>query len=624
MPYDHTKDVVEFALLETLAYLRAIHWSHWTAHWQVSGDYGDHLLFEKLYQNVQEEIDSLAEKCVSFFGVSSVNEKDQAKKMMAILGWVEEEDVLKRAMTFEDKFIGYLVATWELVNGANKMTMGLDSLLQSISETHENHLYLLRQRTKTNKLASKVASAYIGTSIVSRVADQYLKQAGILDKLKDMFFTNKDTGNKVKFNSLPKDQRDEIKKKYEEDKEKDKNMPYPTDNFSKILSQVIYDNHRKYKTLRNEDKVQYDNLSEVSDAHLADAVFHAYLRSSDRMENMQDYLTRTLETQKKKNLSDEDYRILGFELLKMDEMVRFEIRHYKEKWVPTVKELTKRNKKQGERLQAHLDGEIADMKSVVSEKYRKEKYDEKTLKSYEERLEEEKVRQKKIEDDYKEIERKEKERKKKKEEERKKEKEKEKNTKKDTKKKSSLRSSLIRVAYENPSLRKDLLPLVRTKVAKSPRKKWENPNNGRSKVVFTEAILDNPKKLLDWWETNVGELLSDTSKTAHHMTIEYGGNNPGVPLERVEQLGVGSPVRLEIIGYAQSDRVQAVLVKPQGVSSTNRYPHITVAVGNGGNPSESNDLLARGYERVKGETLTAKIGYFGKGKHLTHIDWESE
>jgi DNA-binding ferritin-like protein len=330
MEYDHTKDVVQFALLETLAFLRAIHWSHWTAHWQVNY-YGDHLLFEELYNNTQKEIDSLGEKCVSFFGTSSVNDKDQAKKMIEILSWIEEEDYLKRAVAFEDKFIGYLVATWELVNGANKMTMGLDSLLQSISETHEKHLYLLRQRTKTNKVGSTM-----NDRIAKRVADRFLK------------------------------------------------------------------------------------------------------------------------------------------------------------------------------------------------------------------------------------------------------------------------------------------------VAKSPRKKWENPNNGRSKVVFTEAILDNPKKLLSWWENNVGELLSDTSKTAHHMTIEYGGNNPGIPLERVEQLGVGSPVRLEIIGYAQNDRVQAVLVKPQGVSSTNRYPHITVAVGNGGNPSESNDLLARGYERVKGETLTAKIGYFGRGKHLTQIDWENE
>ena len=98
--------------------------------------------------------------------------------------------------------------------------------------------------------------------------------------------------------------------------------------------------------------------------------------------------------------------------------------------------------------------------------------------------------------------------------------------------------------------------LMRTKVAKSPRKKWENPNNGRSKVVYVEAILDNPKQLLKWWEKNVKDYMGagdpvpllDT-KVAHHMTIAYGGNNPGIPLAEVEQLGVGGKVQLEVIGY---------------------------------------------------------------------------
>tara|TARA_B110000503_G_C6895979_1_gene308758 strand:- start:47 stop:655 length:609 start_codon:yes stop_codon:yes gene_type:complete len=198
-------------------------------------------------------------------------------------------------------------------------------------------------------------------------------------------------------------------------------------------------------------------------------------------------------------------------------------------------------------------------------------------------------------------------------------------------KKSYLRSSLIRLAYENPSLRWDILPLLRNKVATSPRKKWENPSNGRSKVVYTEAVLDSPQQLLKWWEKNVkgsdGEPvpLLDTT-VAHHMTIEYGGNNPGIPLSEIEQIGVGGRVQLEVIGYNYSDRVQAVLVKPKGVSSSNRYPHITVAVGNGGKPQDSNALMERGTRKdvPSKATLSATIGYFGRGKHHTQIDWENE
>jgi DNA-binding ferritin-like protein len=51
-------------LLQLLAILRALQWSHQTAHWKVRGEpfYGDHLLFQKLYEAVGEEIDTLAEK----------------------------------------------------------------------------------------------------------------------------------------------------------------------------------------------------------------------------------------------------------------------------------------------------------------------------------------------------------------------------------------------------------------------------------------------------------------------------------------------------------------------------------------------------------------------------------
>ena len=45
-------------LLQLLAILRALHWSHWTLHWKVKGDpfYGDHLMYQRLYEAVVEEI----------------------------------------------------------------------------------------------------------------------------------------------------------------------------------------------------------------------------------------------------------------------------------------------------------------------------------------------------------------------------------------------------------------------------------------------------------------------------------------------------------------------------------------------------------------------------------------
>ena len=61
-------------LTQLLGILRAIHWSHWTSHWQARGNpsYSDHLLFERLYKNLEEEIDTLAEKIVSYYGAEAV------------------------------------------------------------------------------------------------------------------------------------------------------------------------------------------------------------------------------------------------------------------------------------------------------------------------------------------------------------------------------------------------------------------------------------------------------------------------------------------------------------------------------------------------------------------------
>lgn len=162
MGYDHKKEVVQFASLELLAFLRALHWFHWTAHWQVTGSYGNHLLFEKMYSQTQEEIDQLAEKCVAYFGVSCVNEHDQAKKMSEILKWVDDsDDPLQKAIDLEERFQGYILATHEMIMGARMMTIGFDNLVQGIADTHEQHLYWLRQATKQHKMGSRVASAYL-------------------------------------------------------------------------------------------------------------------------------------------------------------------------------------------------------------------------------------------------------------------------------------------------------------------------------------------------------------------------------------------------------------------------------------------------------------------------------
>ena len=135
-----------------LAFLRAVHWSHWTAHWQAKGDpaYADHLLMERLYNAVEEEVDTLAEKIVGEFGSDAVDAVDQAKFMMESLLSFSERDPIKRSLRVEEMTQGILKSVYNLLSNTNEMSLGLDDYIMSTANAHETNLYLLRQRTSQN------------------------------------------------------------------------------------------------------------------------------------------------------------------------------------------------------------------------------------------------------------------------------------------------------------------------------------------------------------------------------------------------------------------------------------------------------------------------------------------
>jgi DNA-binding ferritin-like protein len=135
-----------------LAFLRGVHWSHWTAHWEVKGQpsYGDHLLMERLYNSVEEEIDTLAEKIVGEFGSEAVNQVDQAKYMLQSLMSFSEKDPIKRSLLVEEMAQEFLKSIYNLLDSMNSMSLGLDDFIMSIANSHETNLYLLRQRNNSN------------------------------------------------------------------------------------------------------------------------------------------------------------------------------------------------------------------------------------------------------------------------------------------------------------------------------------------------------------------------------------------------------------------------------------------------------------------------------------------
>lgn len=138
-------------LLQLLAILRAMHWAHWTAHWKMKGVpfYGDHLLFQRIYEALEGEVDSLAEKIVGTYGDSAISDLpiiSDAHRFIAEHTEKYGDNLYARALGMEEHLQTAIKATYDVLKARGELTLGMDDFLMALANTHETHLYLLRQR----------------------------------------------------------------------------------------------------------------------------------------------------------------------------------------------------------------------------------------------------------------------------------------------------------------------------------------------------------------------------------------------------------------------------------------------------------------------------------------------
>lgn len=79
------------------------------------------------------------------------------------------------------------------------------------------------------------------------------------------------------------------------------------------------------------------------------------------------------------------------------------------------------------------------------------------------------------------------------------------------------------------------------------------------------------------------------------------------PFPGMEKL-LAKPVQMKVIGYAEDDKGQAVVVDlPEGLMQDERIPHVTLSHQRDVGPAYSNKLLAKGFDRVRGPTIKGRV-----------------
>jgi DNA-binding ferritin-like protein len=139
-------------LFNLLSILHSAEQHYELAHWKVCGDsfYGDHLLFERLYDNISDETDALAERLVGLCGHEVLHESRHLRVMYKFMDkWKSVSDCpFRRSLYIERSLVKFIEGLHRKMDQSGDLTLGLEDLLAGLASQHETHLYLIQQRLK--------------------------------------------------------------------------------------------------------------------------------------------------------------------------------------------------------------------------------------------------------------------------------------------------------------------------------------------------------------------------------------------------------------------------------------------------------------------------------------------
>jgi DNA-binding ferritin-like protein len=135
-----------------IASLKGMALVHQHSHWTTRGIafYGDHLLFERLYNSALKDLDLAAEKMIGLFGDSVLDYDLQTELLHKVLLKYSrlEGSPLEMSLTVEKDFLKFSMEAYHSFEEDGKLTLGLDDAIMAIASQREESVYLLQQALK--------------------------------------------------------------------------------------------------------------------------------------------------------------------------------------------------------------------------------------------------------------------------------------------------------------------------------------------------------------------------------------------------------------------------------------------------------------------------------------------
>lgn len=135
-----------------IASLKVMALLHQNSHWLTRGIsfYGDHLLFERLYNSALKDVDLAAEKFVGLFGDTVLDYDLQTDLLNRVLLKYNkfEGSPAEMSLAIEKDFLKLNEQAYAYFEEEGLLTLGLTDMISAISSQREESVYLLQQALK--------------------------------------------------------------------------------------------------------------------------------------------------------------------------------------------------------------------------------------------------------------------------------------------------------------------------------------------------------------------------------------------------------------------------------------------------------------------------------------------